>query len=1280
MTTSFPCPHCSRNQFKTQRGLTLHIDRWCETILRRRHNTAPALLVRNHPPTLQHRTRNPIPDQITVEEHADIFSSTLTNTQGVPRPSIRNSASEESPHVDTDDGLLLDVNDDDDDDDNSFQTDQHILPCLPQILYGAYSTVQCDDEADPYTTYIDQHQDDDDLSSIDSARLSHGHDPPTISKELDTGSDPTPLADFLPWRPDSGGRTVWFTSDPIPPDLHNQNIEIPSPVLNPHLYRAALTPMETLLLKIDLICEQANCSSSVPDKIIKAIQESILEDGVDFKTEHIPSFETFIDRMQQRFPSPKSELVSVTLESPRLLESAFELLCEKEISQTSNTNAQHPADSNINAPPSKRAKTVNGNRNTPKSNNKTYNVDQDISFNRTQVVKYSFLEQVEDLLTDHTIFSDPANFTGVVSDLDNPFEEWGPKDGSLDEIVSGTWYKDTYAQAKAIQDIEYPNEPFLVIPVVLYMDKTGLDKSNRIAMEPVLLMLGILNRAARNKDNAKRLLGYLPDLDLKSSAEKQVQRGTPEGLGRSSRNYHRVLDIITEDISTSQGYTKRIVGYVRIGNKVQLRRLFLPIALVIGDGKSSDMLVGRYSTSQCHLRSRYCHCPTDQLSDPYHQCIPIDHKEVERRAARALSLASQIGQLSQAQRDELMEEYEYLKSVSRYMVLNAHRNLHFGANTNGILGAVACDPMHMFLHGVLKYVMKMLFGGMIPTEMANVDKTVHHTFARYRASGKTSFPRCNYVRGITNLTCITANEWAGVAFTVLLTMHNREGWSILSKSFDRQRKKMKAEYEKLVSKMELKKAKELELLSLANDTSADATLKKKELKTSICRMESSLKKFRDAAIAERQRERSELFDDTFFDEDGDQPGTAEHCEFASPHVCTVKEVMHLLEALLGFYSWYRSAPHHQWYNSSETTDSNLACSSHESIQRLLQSISTCFPRLQGHGWNIQKFHDHLHLVHGFMSRFGSAMNFDAGNGEHSLIKFAKRVYEKVQKRGQKVVMEQSAILHTKYACMRKGRRGLRMIADPVVAPKERYTGLVGNPQYEVVVGDDGGVVFNWLTKKNTLSNRDIHPVVLHWFANTGITDPSVGKGTFTCYTEYKRDGQRFRAHPSYNSRGPWHDWVLVFFEEETDISRATAPAARGGEKPKEPRNKKDRYPSKILCFFVNKLGDIQALVHTTTKFDPDQSSCLCEIWQQEYEAKPMFDKGIRTRDLQLVPTIHNVPTESFEGRLLVFEELPGVRESVLPDRFSDRIPRVTLVHPQAVWASEFTNMSADPEE
>ena len=121
------------------------------------------------------------------------------------------------------------------------------------------------------------------------------------------------------------------------------------------------------------------------------------------------------------------------------------------------------------------------------------------------------------------------------------------------------------------------------------------------------------------------------------------------------------------------------------------------------------------------------------------------------------------------------------------MYINACRNLHFGSNTNGILGAVACDPMHMFLHGILKYIMKMLFECMTPTEKASTDKVVHHTFARYRASGKTLFPRCNYVRGITNLTCITAHEWAGVAFTVLLTMHNREGWSIFTKCFERQK-------------------------------------------------------------------------------------------------------------------------------------------------------------------------------------------------------------------------------------------------------------------------------------------------------------------------------------------------------------------------------------------------------------------------------------------------------------------------------------------------------------
>jgi hypothetical protein len=56
----------------------------------------------------------------------------------------------------------------------------------------------------------------------------------------------------------------------------------------------------------------------------------------------------------------------------------------------------------------------------------------------------------------------------------------------------------------------------------------------------------------------------------------------------------------------------------------------------------------------------------------------------------------------------------------------------------------------------------------------------------------------------------------------------------------------------------------------------------------------------------------------------------------------------------------------------------------------------------------------------------------------------------------------------------------------------------------------------------------------------------------------------------------------------------------------------------------------------------------------------------------LKPVIHKIPVDSLERRIYVFEECPGIREAVNPDRFQDTIPRVTLVLSQDVWPSRFT--------
>ena len=58
-------------------------------------------------------------------------------------------------------------------------------------------------------------------------------------------------------------------------------------------------------------------------------------------------------------------------------------------------------------------------------------------------------------------------------------------DGFVDEIVDAEWYKKTNAQCKVL----CPNEPYLILPVVEYIDKTGTDVNQRNKLEPFSLLL-----------------------------------------------------------------------------------------------------------------------------------------------------------------------------------------------------------------------------------------------------------------------------------------------------------------------------------------------------------------------------------------------------------------------------------------------------------------------------------------------------------------------------------------------------------------------------------------------------------------------------------------------------------------------------------------------------------------------------------------------------------------------------------------------------------------------
>jgi len=54
-----------------------------------------------------------------------------------------------------------------------------------------------------------------------------------------------------------------------------------------------------------------------------------------------------------------------------------------------------------------------------------------------------------------------------------------------------------------------------------------------------------------------------------------------------------------------------------------------------------------------------------------------------------------------------------------------------------------------------------------------------------RSTMKSDFPRCSFTRGITNLSLLTADERAGVAFVLALVAASKPGSTMLKKAANR---------------------------------------------------------------------------------------------------------------------------------------------------------------------------------------------------------------------------------------------------------------------------------------------------------------------------------------------------------------------------------------------------------------------------------------------------------------------------------------------------------------
>lgn len=131
------------------------------------------------------------------------------------------------------------------------------------------------------------------------------------------------------------------------------------------------------------------------------------------------------------------------------------------------------------------------------------------------VVTFPFQAMFESLISD-PILMQPDN---LLFDPENDIPVLlpsHPHDDDLGDINTGDWFKVAYEELK-LSDSRQPSQTeghVILCPLILFIDKTQVDKMSKWSLEPVLFTLGIFKRSARNLSSFWRPLGFVPDESL----------------------------------------------------------------------------------------------------------------------------------------------------------------------------------------------------------------------------------------------------------------------------------------------------------------------------------------------------------------------------------------------------------------------------------------------------------------------------------------------------------------------------------------------------------------------------------------------------------------------------------------------------------------------------------------------------------------------------------------------------------------------------------------------
>ena len=349
-----------------------------------------------------------------------------------------------------------------------------------------------------------------------------------------------------------------------------------------------------------------------------------------------------------------------------------------------------------------------------------------------------------------SLLLDPELFREENLLFPNPHDPLGdlpPRPSELGDITTGDAFRRGYENTK-----QKPSD--LPIGLTIYMDKLTVDRHGHLCLEPVYFTLSIFNRQTRNKPEAWRSLGYIPNIGLVSPAETRNTFSSQE----KTQLYHELLRKILRQYAFLEKTGIPGFRFDYKGRRILCDLKFF-VNVVIGDTEAHDRLCGHLQYRQQNAKNvcRQCAVPFDELDNP--------------NAAYPLTCQSDIDSMV------LRQELEELASMGQHNILTAwyHSGITFGGNPRGIHGVTPSEPLHQIDLGIFKYLVGVFFADLGKDKCklhAVVDQWARRIGRYLLHQSDRKLPRTYFPNGISGTTKLAGHEYVGVILVlhIIVTM------------------------------------------------------------------------------------------------------------------------------------------------------------------------------------------------------------------------------------------------------------------------------------------------------------------------------------------------------------------------------------------------------------------------------------------------------------------------------------------------------------------------------